>query len=280
MTLIGAFILPHGSIILDPSKDAVPVQAKELHDAMQDTVRMIEKLQPDLVFFSTPHGIALSHDFGIYMNQTGSGSAEWEGEYTDFKVKVEFDQTISAQLHNFLKKNKVAISGITTYSAGLEAPLRWGEVVPLWFLKDLPFKPKYLIMSQPSRRYEQAVDMIPELIDLGKVLKNYFDLLEKKVVVIISADLAHTHSASGPYKYSEIAEPFDNLIERWATTLNADLLLKNASSLLNQALCCGYTGFVILQGLLEGTEFQPKVLIRANPTYYGMLVAEYIKESP
>ncbi|MFX1534481.1 MAG: hypothetical protein ACFFDI_09700 [Promethearchaeota archaeon] len=277
MTLIGAFILPHGSMILDPSKKDVPVQAKELHDAMRDTVRVIEKIQPDLIFLSTPHGIALSHDFGIYMNKQGSGNAEWEGEYTNFKVKVEFDQSIAAQLHNFLKKNNVAISGITTYSASVEAPLKWSEVVPLWFLKDLSSKPKYLIMTQPSRRYEQAVSMIPELLELGKLLKTYFDSLEQKIVVIISADLAHTHSAAGPYKYSEIAEPFDNLIERWAATLNADLLIKNASPLLNQALCCGYTGFVILQGLLEGADFQPKVLIRANPTYYGMLIAEYIK---
>ncbi|MFX0091156.1 MAG: hypothetical protein ACFFBD_05275 [Candidatus Hodarchaeota archaeon] len=275
MSLKGVFILPHGSMILDPSKEDIPVQAKNLHSAMQNAAHTIKELHPDLIFLTTPHGIALSHDFGIYMNKGASGSAEWNGEYSNFKVKIEIEQTLVSQLYDYLRKKDVAITGITSYGAMMEIPLRWGEVVPLWFLKDLPSQPKYLIMSQPTRRNKHAIKMIPELLELGNHLKSFFESLDKKVVVIVSADLAHTHSVDGPYKHSKTAEPFDQLIEHWASTLNTDPLLKKTKDLLYRALCCGYIGLVILHGMLENTNLRPEVLIRASPTYYGMMVAKF-----
>ena len=33
--------------------------------------------------------------------------------------------------------------------------------------------------------------------------------MQERVVVVISADLAHTHLSSGPYGYSNASEPFD-----------------------------------------------------------------------
>ena len=33
--------------------------------------------------------------------------------------------------------------------------------------------------------------------------------MSERVLVVVSADLAHTHLASGPYGYSNASEPFD-----------------------------------------------------------------------
>ena len=38
-----------------------------------------------------------------------------------------------------------------------------------------------------------------------------FRSMEERVVIVISADLAHTHLASGPYGYSNESEPFDQV---------------------------------------------------------------------
>ena len=38
---------------------------------------------------------------------------------------------------------------------------------------------------------------------------DYLDARQEKIAVVISADLAHTHKASGPYGYSNASEPFD-----------------------------------------------------------------------
>ena len=43
----------------------------------------------------------------------------------------------------------------------------------------------------------------------GTELFAMLEPLKEKVVVIISADLAHTHMSTGPYGYSNASEPFD-----------------------------------------------------------------------
>lgn len=276
LPLVGSFILPHGAIILDPSKKGISKKARELHQGMHQVVKTIKSIQPDHIFLTTPHSIALSHDFGLYLNGRGKGNAEWKGEYTEFQVQVPFAQELTSKLLDYLKKEGFPVSGVTAFAPSVNAPLRWGAAVPLWFFRDLSPQPSYILLSQPTRRYDQPVKMIPETLELGRTLKTFFDALDKKVVVIISADLAHTHSQNGPYQYSKQAEPFDELIQEWASTLDKKILIEEASKILQQALCCGYIGFVILQGLLEDTKVQPEVLIRANPNYYGMLIAKYV----
>ncbi|MBD3191179.1 MAG: hypothetical protein GF308_11065 [Candidatus Heimdallarchaeota archaeon] len=277
MVVIGAFILPHGPIILNPSKEGIPSSAKKIHYAMLEASKHIEQLEPDIVFLTTPHSIALSHNFGIYLNRAGKGNASWEGEYEDYEIEIDFAQSLAIELVDCLQEKELAVNGITAFSSGMNAPLRWAEVVPLWFLKKVPTKTKYLLLSQPIRPFiSPPLDRIPELKKLGTNLKSYFDFLAEKVVVIISADLAHTHTEDAPYGFSETAEPFDELMENWAVSLNEELLLKKALPLLDQAMCCGYYGFIILQSMLKKTNFTPRVIIRATPSYYGMMVVEYL----
>ena len=45
---------------------------------------------------------------------------------------------------------------------------RWGEVIPLHFLADGLDATKVMILSQPSRRYNHTLEMISELLDLGR----------------------------------------------------------------------------------------------------------------
>ena len=54
MTIKGAFILPHGSLILDPSIDDVGQPAEILHEAMSEVASVIKNLEPDLCLLITP----------------------------------------------------------------------------------------------------------------------------------------------------------------------------------------------------------------------------------
>ena len=278
MVIVGAFILPHGAMILDPEKEGIPKQAIALHKEMKKVAKMIDDLKPDLIFLTTPHSIGLSNDFGIYLNKGGSGCAEWNNDYKEFVVEVEFDQNIANELLDILSEKETAIHGIATFTSGANAPFRWGEAVPLWFLNNIKKKPKYVLLSQPLRRLDQAKELIPETLTLGNDLRLYFEELEKKVVIIISADLGHTHQEDGPYGFNEEAEPFDQLIETWAATLDEKILTKKVVPKLDSALCCGYIGFVLLQGMIQNKGFAPKVLIRETPSYYGMLIATYLNK--
>ena len=71
--------------------------------------------------------------------------------------------------------------------------------------------------------------------------------------MIISADLAHTHTANVmPYGNCTCAEPYDEAIGNWIATQNRDYLLDKASYEQSVgAMSCGYTGFVLLQGMFD-----------------------------
>lgn len=77
-TIVGAFVLPHGGIALDPrnfnttNKTKVH-QAYELQEACLKVGRDVRRTNPDLIFLSTPHGMADYRNFLIYSNIVGSG---------------------------------------------------------------------------------------------------------------------------------------------------------------------------------------------------------------
>ncbi|MHA1971897.1 MAG: hypothetical protein ACTSW1_02820 [Candidatus Hodarchaeales archaeon] len=273
MVLKNVFVLPHGSMILNPLKTNIPESAKELNAKMNEISRAIASIDPDLCILITPHGIALSHDYGLYMNRTASGSAEWEGEWNEFEVKIDIDLDKTTELFNVFKKDNLPVSTITCYSSNVNAPLRWGEVVPLWFLRNI--SSKFIILSLPTRRYNQVKMMTSELERLGMNLASFVERLPEKTIILISADLAHTHDPKGPYGFSEKAEIFDTIIEEWLTSgLKKELLIDQAADILDEALACGYAGFVVLQGIIENHNIETRVLTRSHPSYYGMTVAE------
>ncbi|KAK7116391.1 hypothetical protein V1264_002079 [Littorina saxatilis] len=110
------------------------------------------------------------------------------------------------------------------------------------------------------------------------------DSASQRIVVIISADLAHTHQASGPYGYSNASEPFDLACGHWATTLDKSTLTVTAAGYADRALSCGFTGFVMLHGMLEraaqGTaEWLSTLLANYHPSYYGMMVASFVRQT-
>ena len=273
MVLVGAFILPHGSIVLDIDKENLPEGAIELNKEIRKVGKIVKKLDPELCLLITPHGICLNHDFGLYWNETASGSAEWENEYTDYQIEVPLNRKTTETLFNFLKKSEIPVSMIVSYTPSASIPLRWGEVVPLYFLQETVMD--HIIMSIPTRRYDQASEMIPELLNVGTLLKEFIETLQQRTIVIISADLAHTYSHDGPYGFSDTAEEFDNLIEQYIQSRDETLLLTDASKLLNQALACGYAGIVISHNLLRNSNLQAEILIRNHPIYYGMMVVMY-----
>lgn len=121
--------------------------------------------------------------------------------------------------------------------------------------------------------------MIPELLHLGRSLYLHLQRMKQKIVVVISADLAHTHLTNGPYGFSPAAQPFDDAVGVWLQTLDATALLETAGNLVGEALSCGFPGLVILHGMLsEGglKQWISRMLINGHPTYYGMAVASLI----
>jgi aromatic ring-opening dioxygenase LigB subunit len=284
---IGSLILPHGAITLDPTNCNPKLTKQEntsceqLNQSIQLASKKLKEMNPDIIILSTPHGISLENDFGIYMNQKAKGNAEWLGEYSQFEVSVTLESEVANQLKQYLKDRECNVQGISSFTVSEPAILRWGEVIPLWFIqKELDENVKYVIMSQPMRRMNMN-SLIDELLVIGKGMYHFCQehesVRDKRVAVVISGDLAHTHASDGPYGLSECAQKFDSIIEQWVQTQKSDLLIDSALQVVTDAKSCGYSGLVMLDGLLKeaNDSYESVLLSNLHPTYFGMLVAYF-----
>ena len=167
MPLVSALVLPHGTMPFDGdlslndegdsmASHRIRVLPKELRKectaiftSCQEAVRAVQETSPDVVFLNTPHGICLSDSMGVYTNPSASGNAEWNDEWDEYKAEVSIDLELSEGLIKHLRADNILVEGITTF-ARFNSPLRWGEVVPLWYLKPITEKGiKVVIISNP-----------------------------------------------------------------------------------------------------------------------------------
>lgn len=202
MGFVGAAILPHGAMIFDgdPNSDSAACRERNstmppdlikdcstLYSSCERAAELVAEMNPQVVLLVTPHGISLSSGaLGVYMATSARGNALWNDGWQDIEVSVPLDAQLSGQLLDFVQKQGLKADGIVTFSM-MEAPLRWGEVVPLWFVKRKvdSDKVKYIVVS--AGRQSEGFEVI------GRALHEFASNLHQRLVVVISGDLAHTH---------------------------------------------------------------------------------------
>ena len=199
------------------------------------------------------------------------------------RLSATLNRARAARVRTALAAHNPNVSSLAGFADTEPLPLRWGEIVPLAFLNaTLRAGATVIVLSQPTRRYTEAAAMVPELQRLGRVLYREVEAWPERVAVVVSSDLAHTHLPTGPYGYSPAAEPFDAACARWAAGLNSTELSVVAAAYVDRAMSCGFTGLVLLDGLLQAAREAPggawnaRMLAVAHPTYYGMMVAQML----
>jgi aromatic ring-opening dioxygenase LigB subunit len=305
MVLSGIYILPHGCMILDCTLEGLPKSCHELHTFTKIAGESIRNSEPDKILLITPHGISLSNSISIYNNSTVSGSAEWNGHWSEFVVTANSDAAINDRLFQFLSDRNINIEPVTAFSKGCAAPLAWGEVVPLWFCRnceDEHVLPPVSVLSFPTAR-ARPFEYAEKAIRFGEVLAQFVVESEEVITLVFSCDLSHVHCSPEntlPLYCTpdptlspnpSIASEFDGLIQQWITTLfenqdtsNAAVILEKAKLLATEAKTCGWSGFCSIQGIFQTLEkiesfnkynYFGKLLFYSAPTYYGMMVATY-----
>ena len=205
MVFVGAAILPHGTMIFDGDPKSASLACRERNSSMPpDLIRncsslynsceraadLVAKMDPDTVLLVTPHGLTLSSGaYAVYMANAARGNALWNDCFQDIEVNIPLDAQLSDKLLGFVQERGFSADGVIAFSK-MESPLRWGEVVPLWFVdkKVDSEKVKYNILSfaRNGERFET----------MGRALHDFASSLQQRVAVVISGDLAHTHETA------------------------------------------------------------------------------------
>ena len=306
MPIVSSLILPHGAMVFDGGEGctssaadrikALPVTLKEdcqvLFQACFEAADMVKATNPEVIFLNTPHGICMSNYHCVYLNSRAKGNAEWNDQWTEYNVDVNLDSDIARAFLEHLQNDGIPAEGMRAFSA-CEAPLRWGEVIPLWFFRDLTAGDdgvKVVIFSNPLRmaREEQPLS---EIAKVGRSVERFLSGLEKRVLYLVSGDLAHSHKTDCPLPLylpdprwnmptSDTALTFDLAIEHWikctpgplesvstespektkekhlstwdeVSCKAAEQWLAKATGIKKSALPCGIYGFGILHGIMS-----------------------------
>lgn len=127
--IIANFVMPHGGIALDPghfntTNSTAMIEAWEIHNACVKVGQQIHLLKPDLIFLSTPHGVADLTNFIFYLNPVGKGSAETDNCQCPpccYNVSVKVDTQLSSDI---VKKMGVEknVSGLAAFGPPGQSP--------------------------------------------------------------------------------------------------------------------------------------------------------------
>lgn len=191
-------------------------------------------------------------------------------------MDVDFDDRAASQLLGHLRHAGVDAQGINVF-AGCDVPIRWAEVVPLWFLRQLKESCKFVILSQgcggsdgasSMHRGQVSPGLLPNTLHAGGEVCKFAQASEKRVFVLYSGDLSHMHGNDkvpcdchgkqdpkymNPQYVKAVPEAaaYDGYVGQWAASLRGELLLDKAAKILPKAMSCGYDGFVMLEVALR-----------------------------
>ena len=302
MVIVSTLILPHGAMTFDGRPNPIGKMAVDRSNIISESQRrdcnalfaacskaaeIAKATSPDVIVLNTPHGVCLSDAVGVYLNADAKGSAEWNGQWNEFEVNVILDKELAGKMIGHLRNDGISAEGICTFAI-CETPLRWGEVIPLWFLQDFTKTGvKVVIFSNPINKM-RGCGPLPERANIGHSVAKFLRGLEQRVLYVVSGDLAHTHETdcqlplylpdprSNMPAACDTALPFDLAVENWVKGIafptdikgpvknteklttkwdgtvsqNAAQWLAKAIDLSPSARSCGIYGFGILHGLL------------------------------
>lgn len=272
------FLLPHGAQIIPLPGIPYDEAFRPLHEAMQQVGQGIKDQNIELLFLLSPHGYSLAHAFVVYLHE------RYQGLFYDLSESNVFghivgrmlwpgDKPMAEALLSAMQTSGVAAEGLVHGSPSYPLTLAWGESIPLHYAISGD-NPRAVIIAIPRRRHTNLPEMQDELTCLGHLLLKTAHNYTGSVGVVISADLAHTHTAQGPYGFHESAAVFDDLVQTWARKPQRQIL-NELLRLQPTAMACGMAGLIVAQTILENVSFSCDMVTYAVPTYFGMMVARW-----
>jgi aromatic ring-opening dioxygenase LigB subunit len=314
--------LPHGTMTLDPSLPDLPEGAADLHHRCMSIGKKAALKQHDHVVLLAPHGIHIDGAVGVYNPGSpltlGTGNGLWCGGWGEFEVEAELDGELSADIYTHLQtttdKDMPPVVAVRTYG-GISAPLRWSEVVPLFFLLQ---NRKGASVTRRGKRVETKIAQssltiltVPRIMfgsreervrfrahqeaanaAVGRALDVWAKQTGKRVLLLVSGDQSHVHeppSGVNDRKYlpdptshfisnAALAAKFDGAWNEWVNALANDKayaqgLVHRALQVDDQAMCCGLSGMLTINGLVQASQSSWALVEHGYrcPSYYGMM---------
>lgn len=246
--IISAYMVPHPPIAVHQIGRGEELKIRKTLQAYDKVGEMIADDDPETIVISSPHAPLYRDWFNI-----SSGNRAY-GDFGRFRARgvsfdVPYDTAFVKTLDELCRKEG--------FPAGSEYDrdkmLDHGTMVPVYFLENH-------MRQIPIVRIGLSGLSLKEHYQLGMLIKEASDILNRRVVFVASGDLSHCQKEDGPYGFKPEGPEYDERIMHTMGTAAFNELFDYDTSFLEKAQECGHRSFVIMAGALDGLHVNPKVL--------------------
>ena len=262
MSLLASFIVPHPPLIIPNIGKGSEKQVSKTISAYKEIAKQVASLNPETIIISSPHAPMYSDCFYISNSPTLTGNLANFGA-KEISFTEEVDTKLVDEITELAKKHHFPV-----YKDIPSVPLDHGTIIPLYFIrKELP-KSSIIVLG---------LSTLPLITNyqMGTIIKEAINNLNRKVVYIASGDLSHKLQEYGPYGFTKEGLEYDKRIMEVCRTANFYELLNFKSSFLEKAAECGHRSFTIMAGCFDGQEIESNVLSHEDITGVGYGVCSF-----
>lgn len=254
MTLDRIYLLPHGDEIIDLPDSG----ARKMNSVISE---LAERDSSDVIVISSPHGVKLPSSLAVVNTENFEGAFQLQSKRLHRKLKNERD--LADSILRSLPDQAEEVGFVTTQGDKSVFPLDFGTLIPLEFFTDRPI----VYLGQPRTMDRRRLQV------MGRGLYRAISEYGKSVSLVISADQAHTHDASGPYGYSDMAGPYEEVVIRSIRENDFAPLIELSDSLIEKARPDSYWNLIMLSEILKESGRSLTFDYNYVAVYFGMLCA-------
>ena len=260
--ILGAFMVPHPPLIVDEiGKDEIK-KIKKTYDSYMQVAKEIGELKPDTIIVSSPHAPLYSDYFYMPSEDRAIGSFS-RFNASNVKFDQDYDVDLTKEIERISKENSFPCGRMKSKES-----LDHGTMVPLYFINKFLSDYKLVVIGLSGISLESNYEM-------GKIIEEAVDNLDRRVVYIASGDLSHKLQEYGPYGFAEEGPIYDTKIIDVMRNARFGELLEFDEELLDKAAECGHRSFIMMSGFLNKVKVTPKFYSHEDITGVGYGICSY-----
>jgi len=278
--LVFACVSPHGALVIPLISGPDGAKARAGRIAMEELGRRMAAARPETIVILETHSMVVDGAISLLDSARVHGELgaphpvvpEQAPEH-HFSLTFDVDRELNAAIVAAAPASNVPVVRVRHFLESTPLKIEWGSLIPLWYLgATIMPQPKVVIAGVAFPRNQLSPEAY---IDFGRALHTVIGAAGKRIAVVISTDLAHTHEASGRYGFDPAAAECDAALLEVVRADTLDLLLEFDEDWVDRAKNEAIRPLLTLHGLLEGTGSRVDLLSYEAPTYYGMMCAAY-----
>ena len=240
MSVVGAIMVPHPTIILPEVGRGEEKKIAATDEAYRKAAAFVKALEPETIVLISPHSVAYADYFHISPGNHAEGDMR-QFRASQVQIQVDYDCAYVEAL-----ENAAILDNIPAGTLGERSPaLDHGTMIPLYYVNQ--FCPNYQLV-----RIGLSGLPLSEHFRFGQIIQQTAEALNRRVVVIGSGDLSHKLRKDGPYGISKEGPEYDERIMDVMGRAAFDELLDFDEAFCDKAAECGHRSFCIMAGALDG----------------------------